>query len=494
MKVRYIKEFINGSNSNNGCHWVEVQALDYFGINRALNKTVKATQEYSTNNGDLTTPTNGIISETDYVYFANSSGTGVTITIDLEEVYSINKIKVWHYYVGGRQYKNMLLQVSEDNIVWTPVWNGTSSGVYTETEEGMTHILEKDTEPVLVPTESSSLSEIIDYYSYFMEEIKHYKQLLINKLESVGISMTMDNSIKQIVGKISEMQVSSLPSWYDSGNNSFWITGALMPLGRYQAMTGLVNDKFYVLTGYDSLWEGNHCCYYDIKKNTWITLPDAPIGYTEAASGCVDGKIYCVGGYMDSVGIVDNYYYDVNAATWTKFSKCPSNRCHEIGAAVEGKVYGYGGYYGGDKIDVLDPITLTWSTPASVYASGIYGCSGAALNKKLYIFGNYSSTNRSSAYSFDTITNTWTKLTNTPYGATYSGAVAHRNKVHLLGGAYSYRANYAYDPLSNTWTKHTDMPSDRQHAVSFTAENRLYAVGGGESSGTVKTNVDIYIS
>ncbi len=38
-KIRYIRDYLNGSNINNGNHWVEIQAFDYSGNNVAFSKS-----------------------------------------------------------------------------------------------------------------------------------------------------------------------------------------------------------------------------------------------------------------------------------------------------------------------------------------------------------------------------------------------------------------------------------------------------------------------
>jgi RHS repeat-associated protein len=71
--------------------------------------------------------------------FAYTSGGLHYLQLDLGAVYSVDKVKVWHYGVGGRTYHNTKTQVSEDGVTWTTVFDSAVSGEYAETAAGKTH-------------------------------------------------------------------------------------------------------------------------------------------------------------------------------------------------------------------------------------------------------------------------------------------------------------------------------------------------------------------
>ena len=65
------------------------------------------------------------------------TGSGVkSITIDLGAIYSVSKIKIWHYFADSRTYYNTKTEVSADNITWTTVFDSAVSGTYVETASG----------------------------------------------------------------------------------------------------------------------------------------------------------------------------------------------------------------------------------------------------------------------------------------------------------------------------------------------------------------------
>lgn len=135
-KIRYIRDWLNGSTSNTGDHWVEIQAMDYSGNNVALNKTAYGSEGSSSTWHRVT---DGDTNTSNYTYV--SSLTNCYMEIDLEELYLLKEIKVWHYYGDGRTYHNTKTEVSEDGIHWFPIFDSAIEGEYAETSAGKTHDL-----------------------------------------------------------------------------------------------------------------------------------------------------------------------------------------------------------------------------------------------------------------------------------------------------------------------------------------------------------------
>lgn len=135
LPVRYIKDYANGSTANSSSHWVEIQAFSY-GKNVALNKTIVegAINPYPAGN-TIDLLLDGITTTTPYVH----SNIGYVL-IDLEEVYDVQMIKVWHYWGDGRTYYGTKTQVSADGVNWITVFDSAIEGTYKETADGHTII------------------------------------------------------------------------------------------------------------------------------------------------------------------------------------------------------------------------------------------------------------------------------------------------------------------------------------------------------------------
>lgn len=125
-KVRYIRDWLNGSTANTGNHWVQIMAYNAAGTNIALNKTVSGASSDKR-------VTNGNTDSTSYV----GTATGLQhLIVDLGSVQEIQKIKVWHYYADGRTYYATKTECSIDGVNWFTVFDSAVEGTYKETSAG----------------------------------------------------------------------------------------------------------------------------------------------------------------------------------------------------------------------------------------------------------------------------------------------------------------------------------------------------------------------
>ena len=131
--VRYIRDYLKGSNINPGNHWVEINAYDKGGVNVALNKPVTSNQSVVGGN-PLSVITDGDTNTNNFAEVTN--GVLAYVEIDLEDIFIVDKITVWHYYADGRTYNDTRTQVSVDGITWTDIFNSATEGTYEEPTDG----------------------------------------------------------------------------------------------------------------------------------------------------------------------------------------------------------------------------------------------------------------------------------------------------------------------------------------------------------------------
>ncbi|MBO0962962.1 discoidin domain-containing protein, partial [Neobacillus sp. MM2021_6] len=135
-KVRYIRDWIKGSSANTGNHWVEIKAMSGT-TNRALNKDVTLSPNSTVGNNSLAIIVNNDINSNNYMG-SSPSGALAWVQIDLGAVYEdIDFIQVWHYYNDGRTYHNTKVEISEDGITWTTLFDSSITGEYKETANGL---------------------------------------------------------------------------------------------------------------------------------------------------------------------------------------------------------------------------------------------------------------------------------------------------------------------------------------------------------------------
>jgi len=106
-----VRIYSNGSSINAYNHYVEVEICN----NLAAGKTAAATSSAFTNMGSLTDGNKssgyaeGLISGLQWVQ------------LDLGAAKSINRINLWHYFLDGRTYHDVIVQVSNDPTFSTGV-------------------------------------------------------------------------------------------------------------------------------------------------------------------------------------------------------------------------------------------------------------------------------------------------------------------------------------------------------------------------------------
>lgn len=133
MKIRYIRNYLNGNTKNVDSHWIEIEAYTDDGTNVALNKSV--TSNFTPETGtSLSYITNGNKDTTQYVY--NVGGGNVFTTIDLGNIFDVKMVKMIHYYDDNRKYHDNILQVSKDGINYITMFDSNIEGEYSETSTG----------------------------------------------------------------------------------------------------------------------------------------------------------------------------------------------------------------------------------------------------------------------------------------------------------------------------------------------------------------------
>jgi N-acetylneuraminic acid mutarotase len=154
---------------------------------------------------------------------------------------------------------------------------------------------------------------------------------------------------------------------------------ANMPRQTAGGVTGVINNKLYVLSGTcnDDVAPVYDCVdpivrrllyRYDPVTDSWITLAPAPHPHEHGVGGVINGKFYVAGG-SGGDGISNGFLdvYDPWSNTWKTLAPLPAPRSLAAGAIQNTKLW---------VIDfnrntyVYDPVTNRWTTKARMPAGG----------------------------------------------------------------------------------------------------------------------------
>ena len=126
-KIRYVRDWIDGSTSNTGNHWIELSVYNQQNINVALG--IAPTSNQSLSNGARLT--DGNLATNPYV--SGKDSTLQYVQLDLVGLHDIKKVNVIHYYQDGRTYHHTKTEVSEDGVNWYAIYDSAIQGEYADT-------------------------------------------------------------------------------------------------------------------------------------------------------------------------------------------------------------------------------------------------------------------------------------------------------------------------------------------------------------------------
>lgn len=173
MRVRYIKNKLNGSNKNKSSHFVEIQAFGNNSTNLALNKNVTCNVQTTGIGEPINCIVDGVYNNSNLYY--NIDLPNPEVVVDLGEIYDVNMIKVWHVYSDGRKYKDNIVSVSEDGIYYEEQFNSNVDGEYAETSSGKEIVVNKPYKPNLsVNVENGNFVINISPYGNSINSIDMY--------------------------------------------------------------------------------------------------------------------------------------------------------------------------------------------------------------------------------------------------------------------------------------------------------------------------------
>ena len=282
--------------------------------------------------------------------------------------------------------------------------------------------------------------------------------------------------------------LSTLVQCYEPGVG--WTTLTSIPVGSFGGACAYINDKIYVIGGYDAGFVAvNRTAIYDVLTDTWSTGTAPPDARGGIGGAMVNGKMYIVGGSIDGNFPTDcpNYEYDPSADTtggipWATKTACPRAGSGIILGApfmsTNGSPYVFvGGDYRGNTATygyyVYDPTTDSWVTitqpPSDV------GGMCPAMNHdgtNLYLFGgdppgNWGTPYSDKLYYWDYGTDTWIDcnvLMSTPYEPSASGIIDE--KIYSFGGTIG-SGPIAPSPFEWTYTAtYTGIATNMKDKVS----------------------------
>jgi N-acetylneuraminic acid mutarotase len=290
-----------------------------------------------------------------------------------------------------------------------------------------------------------------------------------------------------------------------------WDAVAAAPVGRFEAQSAVVDDKFFVMGGYTDpsiLPISFEADMYDPETDTWTRLPGLPRPITHAGSAADGENIYLAGGVVGSANPAvraklsassEVWRYHVPTQTWSALPPLPEPRGAGALAVVEGELHFFGGTTGNRYTQVGDHWTLSldggtdWETAVPLPNPRNH-LSSVVLGGKIYAIGGQHGHNETlvtqrSVHVWDPETpERWTELASLPYGLghTSNATLAYQGRIYVIGGETKRfvfsDAVLVYDPAADLWTTTTSFPSREHSLLAGIVGDRVFVTGGSNLS------------
>jgi N-acetylneuraminic acid mutarotase len=243
--------------------------------------------------------------------------------------------------------------------------------------------------------------------------------------------------------------VSSVMEEYDPGADS-WRQRASLPSGLHHAGIGALNDRLYVIGGFEysgfTVWHPTtHVYQYDPATDRWTRRKPMPTARGALAVAVLNGKLHAVGGYTKEGNTGAHEVYDPQTDNWSSLAALPLPRDHHAAAVVGGRLFVIGG----------------------------------RLNRQY-------SQNLAVTDAYDPATDQWSRKADLPTARSGIAAAVLGGRIHVFGGeapSGTFRENEAYDPAADKWQTYAPMPTARHGLGSGVVDGRAYLLCGGPTPG-----------
>ena len=212
--IRYIRDWLKGSNVNSANHWVEckvmsnnVNIVDGFTATLINADGTKASSQpssigkYTDSNTNIY-DSNGNVDTNTYVVADGSDWNA--LELDLGKVYAdIDYIQTWHYYDDNRVY-NHRLEVSSDRSKWYTLYDSDIQGGYAESDIGKVHDISNNVINEQLTSFAVRLGEIESNISDGLGKVNQSISTAEGNMRKI-VNDSIDEAKKEINGSISEL-------------------------------------------------------------------------------------------------------------------------------------------------------------------------------------------------------------------------------------------------------------------------------------------------
>ncbi len=290
-----------------------------------------------------------------------------------------------------------------------------------------------------------------------------------------------------------------------------WENGAAAPSNHIEGAAALINDKLYIVSGFDSYDTTLHTStvtdVYNPATNIWESV-DEPRNETPPGrshiQGAADGQyLWFAGGYVGShpgPPTREVWRYDTINDEWWQGPNLPERRASAGLVVVGRELHFLGGLSADRQTDYGDHWVLNLDNPDKWQVEPALPrprnhFQAVAIGHIIYVVAGVTGhdgphSDRPWLDAYDTITNTWTILADMPKGRSHAemGTFVLDNRIIIAGGRSEGTVSpdegqvdriTEYDPETNTWYQIGTLPKNLISPLVFAHDGKIFASLGG---------------
>ena len=290
---------------------------------------------------------------------------------------------------------------------------------------------------------------------------------------------------------------------FSSEGESFWTVGKSMPTSRTEIAVTILEDKIYVIGGFDNL--GNVLDtveVYDITADMWKTIEPLPQPLHHAAAATFNGSLYVIGGYTNNNWLPSSklFIYDPKNNAWAEGSPMPTARGALTAVFINEIFYAIGGEGEFRVMDINEAYnskTKNWISKSPMPTARHHAAS-AVVDGNVYIMGGRIEgtlpiTNVNVTEMYDPKMDEWIKLESMPSKRSGLTATAYNDNIYVFGGediTRTFENNEKYNTKVDEWELEKPLPTSRHGLGSVYYDNKIYVIGGGPKPGLSTTSTN----
>lgn len=257
-----------------------------------------------------------------------------------------------------------------------------------------------------------------------------------------------------------------------------------------------------------------HLPMYSNRKWQTVETTNTCTSRHECAAVAIKEQLYLVGGR----GIKAVEKYDPLSKKWEKLAETPLEMHHFQAIAFNDEIYVLGAFTGKyphetpiPNIWIFNPAKNAWRKGADIPSDRQRGAAGVFVYKnKIYIVNGITDGHYDGHVAwfdvFDPLSNTWSKLPETPHARDHFQAAMVGDKLYVAGGRRSSAkinqvfqltesAVDVFDFKTQTWTtlsNEKNIPTQRAGCTAITVGERVLVMGGESSQKLAHSNCEAF--